>query len=154
MNKELIGVCGLYCGACDNYLAFTKGNEYLQNNEKFKEKNIEDVLCRGCHSDKRTPHCENCEMRLCAEKKKITVCSECKDFICEKIMKFYIEGDKWELAAHRKTIMKNLHNIRENGAEQWLESQNKRWSCGCGKQFSFYETNCHNCGSRVDSLKK
>ena len=67
LDIKLVGACGLYCGACDHYLGFCDGHKNLLENEKFNGKTEEEVLCRGCHSDKRTPHCEACTMRICVE---------------------------------------------------------------------------------------
>lgn len=154
LDIKLVGACGLYCGACDHYLGFCDGHKNLLENEKFKGKTEEEVLCRGCHSDKRTPHCEACTMRICADKKGVTVCSECNEYPCSELTEFYKKGDIWEKAAHRKSIMKNLNRIKEVGVENWLGEQEEKWKCQCGRSYSFYEEECSDCKRELVSFAK
>ena len=62
MNKELLGKCGFYCGACPTYI---KGG------------------CRGCEEE-HTPG--DCFTRDCVKEKKLNFCVECKNFPCDTIM--------------------------------------------------------------------
>lgn len=55
-NAELVGNCGLYCGACKSYL---------------------DEKCKGCHENSRATWCK---IRSCCMEKQITTCAECAEF--------------------------------------------------------------------------
>ena len=148
-NTELIGRCGLFCGACDNYLAFKPGKEKLLENEKFQNK--ENEYCEGCNSEKVSAHCSICKMRLCAIDKNIISCGDCECFPCTEIVKFKNEGDKFSGAKHRKYIFDNINEYRKTGCLSWLANQDRKWTCKCGTKFSFYERNCQVCGTLLES---
>ncbi len=151
-NYSLVGACGLYCGACDHYRAFAGGSEHLLKRDKFKVENIDEVSCRGCHSDKLTKHCNECKMRLCAKSKDILHCGLCSDYPCDLIKTFHSDGYRWEGAKHRGDIFKNIEELKKSSADRWLEVQNETWSCKkCGYKFTFYEKECHKCGETLDS---
>ena len=55
-DKELIGYCGLYCGACKRYLG---------------------GKCPGCAKNEKALWCKT---RSCCKEKKISSCADCTDF--------------------------------------------------------------------------
>ena len=78
VDPDLVAPCGLYCGVCAVYIA------HRDNNQKFKERllevyqgkvpgkgklpnaqslSLEDIRCRGCLSDNRFIHCQQCDIR-------------------------------------------------------------------------------------------
>lgn len=132
MKTEQIGVCGLYCGACKNY-------------DEGK------VSCGGCSSLKLIEWCEKCAMRLCAVRRGINACIECAEYPCQTHDGFYSDGNKWEEAKHRNDILKNLKYLKEAGYQNWLLYQKKRWSCSCGKSYTFYDSVCSGCGEYLNS---
>ena len=151
MKKDLIGFCGLYCGACDNYLAFKKDNEHLLENEKFKTIELQELSCNGCHSEKLTEHCGKCLLRKCAIDKGIDSCGYCPKYPCDELKKFKNDGHKWQGAKHRKDTLVNINYLLENDLENWIIRQENRWKCECGLSYSYYEKNCNNCGKRLNS---
>lgn len=61
-DKNLIGKCGFYCGACPTY---------------FRDN------CNGCMAE----HTDgDCFTRDCVVKQDIEVCGRCKNFPCETIL--------------------------------------------------------------------
>ena len=76
INPDLVSPCGLYCGVCAIYIAHrdnnvklkeglvrlykggTPGKGTLPNSESLS---VEDIRCRGCLSDERFMHCQQCE---------------------------------------------------------------------------------------------
>jgi len=49
-SKVLLGVCGLYCGACYHYRAsFTEGR-YLLEEAARQGRSLEGFACKGCRS--------------------------------------------------------------------------------------------------------
>lgn len=154
MNYNLVGACGIYCGACDHYLAFQPGHEHLLETEKFKGKNLEDMKCMGCHSDELTPHCKKCDIRNCARTKDLKSCKNCYDYLCSRVKIFYEDGKKYTGAKHRLHIIDNNEAVKLLGINAWLVQQQKRWTCKCGMRFSFYETTCIKCNRPLNSYAK
>ena len=150
-NYELLGACGLYCGACDHYRVTLDDGKHLLDTEKFKDQNLDDLTCQGCHSNKHTKWCSVCKMRLCAKDKEITHCALCDMFPCEIFKEFEEGGRKWEGAKHRNDIRPNLDQIIELGEEKWLTHQKGRWQCQCGHSYTFYEKDCIQCSTNLDS---
>ena len=103
--------------------------------DKFKNKPLE--FCPGCRLENQ---CGKCDIKDCAEEKKIPYCSQCNQFPCKKIVEFNNDG-----IPHHSKSMKNLKSIEKMGAKEWLEVQSKEWSCECGTKFSWYLKNCTKC---------
>jgi len=153
-HKKLLGVCGLYCGACDNYLAFTESGQHLLKTEKYIGKDLEPLMCKGCSSNALSDHCCKCEMRKCAQSKGISFCGACESFPCEKVTMFHAEGHKWDKAKHRLDIIKNSQRTKTIGVDEWLKESEKKWTCKCGQHFSFYESECSKCNKSLKSYSK
>ena len=151
MGMNPVGVCGLFCGACDNYLAFQKGHAHLLNAEKFTGDDPEKLRCSGCRSGYLTGHCLDCGIRRCASGRGVAVCSECGEYPCRQLAEFREGGFHWAGAAHRRSLYWSLSQYAEEGEGSWLRYQKRRWSCRCGKPFSFYEKVCSSCGELLDS---
>ena len=66
MDMRLLSSCNVYCGNCILY----KKNK-----------------CLGCAKETAKRETEGkvfCDIYLCAKDKKLTTCSDCKDYPCEK----------------------------------------------------------------------
>ncbi|MCK8060281.1 MULTISPECIES: DUF3795 domain-containing protein [unclassified Fusibacter] len=150
MNDKLIGACGLYCGGCDNYLAFQEGQEHLLKTDKYLTPAIDKLKCNGCNSDSLSEHCSKCEIRKCAHNKGLEYCGACNDFPCDIVMKFHQDGAVLDGARHRLDIIKNTDHMRQ-GLKEWLDASERRWTCSCGLKFSYYEKQCHRCKETLDS---
>jgi len=132
-HRDSLGAyCGLYCGACPQYL---------------------EKKCKGCkHSSKKT----KCEIRACAREKKIDSCALCKQYPCnvKKVQEIAAgEGKK----PFYKLRTKNFETIQKEGYQAWEAQQKGRWNCGkCRKAFSFTVESCPKCDvdvySAVDEL--
>ncbi len=149
-DKNILGACGLYCGACDCYMVTQPSGEHLKKSDKFKNSDG-DKTCSGCHSSKLTPWCSACKMRLCAADKNLTHCGLCSEFPCDVYEEFFDGGAKWPGARHRRDIKDNIKEILSIGESAWLDAQNRRWTCECGKSYSFYEVKCEFCGRELHS---
>lgn len=149
METELIGACGIYCGACPNYLAFKSQGSHLLM--MIGNKNPEDLRCRGCRSGKRNVRAENCNLRKCAKSKGIITSIDCYQYPCVDYLEFYRKLQKKDVL-QRKTLVENLKDLSEKGIEYWLKDQEKKWTCDCGHKFSFYEENCIKCGKDLNSF--
>ena len=151
MKKELIGICGLYCGGCDNYLAFQPDGRHLLKTQKYAGKDHAPLKCGGCNSSSLSEHCGSCAIRKCARGKNLLHCGECGAFPCGKIEEFHRDGEKWEIAKHRLDILKNSESLKETNPASWLRMFAAKWTCRCGQRFSYYESRCSNCGATLAS---
>lgn len=162
-NKQnLVAACGLYCGACPNYLASQQNDDHKfratveqlsSRNWKFRR---EDLLCDGCRGGRlRASFCQKCAIRACAAKKTETGrCSECSEFACSRIAGFINDG-----MLHHAEVLENLRQIRKVGIENWAKQEDERWHCPqCRASIAWYDPACIKCGAkrsdRLFALKK
>lgn len=143
-KKDLLGACGLYCGACNHYLYST--NNHTQNgSEDLTEE--DDFICNGCWSHNIYMHsgCYDCTIRLCCQEKQIDYCGICDEFPCEMIKKMQSDD-----IPHHKSIIQNSKDIKALDIEAWLEQQKVKWSCSkCGKGHSWFAITCEFCGNKI-----
>jgi uncharacterized protein DUF3795 len=147
-SKLLLGVCGLYCGACYHYRASFPESKYLLEEANRQGRELEGFTCAGCRSDTLYIHpgCAKCKIRACAESKSILHCGLCLEFPCNQIKAFQSDG-----RLHHLDVILNLEDLRAKQPEQWLAEQQQRWKCGCGASFSWYEKTCHSCGAVLNT---
>jgi hypothetical protein len=112
---EKLSLCGLYCGGCKNYK--------------------ENYNCMGCRNEKELV--DDCPTRACCIDKGLLHCGLCEDFPCGILNDFYTDGMK-----HHELAFKNMLDIKERGAEQWLNDQEEAHTCICGRKKVWFETNC------------
>ena len=146
--NRLLGVCGLYCGACYHYRASFYEFERLSGEAARRGRAPEGFTCQGCRSGKLYIHpgCAQCEIRACADEKGIVHCGLCTEFPCDRIRAFQGDG-----RVHHRDIVVELNNLGEKGADKWLAAQAQRWKCECGESYTWYEETCNNCGKPLDS---
>jgi hypothetical protein len=146
---ELLAVCGLYCGACYHYRASYPDGEHLLQEAARRGRPREGYTCRGCRSETLYIHpgCAQCAIRACAEEKGILHCGECEALPCERLEAFRNDGHR-----HHLPILEQLGDLARKDPGQWLGEQAGHWTCGCGAQFSWYETVCAQCGAALDSF--
>lgn len=147
-NNTLLGVCGLYCGACNHYHASLERGKHLLDEAVLKGRKPEEFTCKGCRSEKLYIHpgCKNCKIRDCAKEKDIDHCGLCLEFPCSMLKDFQFDGHK-----HHIDIMDNLRDLKSKGCIEWLKEQERRWECSCGEKYSWYEGICVKCGSKLTS---
>lgn len=149
-SKSLLGVCGLYCGACYHYRASFPESEHLLKDARRQGRVTQGFTCSGCRSEILYIHpgCADCSIRDCAERRDILHCGLCSEFPCDRIRTFQNDG-----RIHHLDVVSNLETLKLQGADQWLAEQQKRWRCACGTGFSWYEKSCHNCGEELNSYR-
>lgn len=104
MKKELIAPCGMNCGLCLHYL---------------REKN----KCPGCFCGRKVNgRCIKCAIKLCKERKG-DYCFECDKFPCERLKRL----DKRYQEKYGMSEIQNLKDIKEKGAETFLQQEEKKW---------------------------
>lgn len=128
MEYTLVGCCGLYCGACDLFLA-------------------EPRKCGGCKSRSAAACTGACPIRRCARRKKHATCAACSRRPCAILQAF---AQSWP---HRRAAVRNLEVISHMGVEQWTEAQTALWRCPrCDSRFGWYDGICPRCGAEVGGL--
>jgi predicted amidophosphoribosyltransferase len=148
MEFQRDGYCGLYCGACPNLLATENGT--VEELAKARNMPAEDTVCSGCKSDRVSPWCTTCDIKLCAREKGYEFCGECSEAPCNLLTQF-IEDKEYP---YHLGVMKNLHAIREDSVTAWLEAQDPRWRCtSCNSKFAWQDETCSACGNPVSNYK-
>jgi rubrerythrin len=66
-------------------------------------------------------------------------------------MTAFIKDEKYP---YHLGVMKNLDDIRQNGVDAWLQTQDARWRCPeCETKFAWQDETCKNCDSPVPNYK-
>ena len=148
--KKLVGICGIYCGTCPQYLA-SRENDTGMMAEISREHNIPlaEVRCDGCLSDRVITFCKDCRhgFRQCAREKNVTWCFECADFPCPRLRNHkdvhIVNG-----ISHHAHIIDGLRYMKRHGIEAWVEQQDKAGRCPeCGKRLYWFARVCPACHS-------
>lgn len=63
-------------------------------------------------------------MMLCAKKRRVRYCFECKDFPCESLEAFSSDG-----VSHHKRTVENMKKMKEIGIVAWIEEQKRKGQC-------------------------
>jgi hypothetical protein len=134
-DNDLIGCCGIYCGACFAYRKEisdkAKSLRELLKKEKFNKiakpfKWVGDyrefrkwlswlvrLKCdNGCQAGDGNPFCS---IRKCCRKKGFVSCADCELMPCKKL--------EWISKRYKKWNIENLKRIREVGYKKWLKEQ-------------------------------
>jgi len=154
-KEKLVAPCGLYCGACPMYLSSRDNKEQKadapkQPSSPGAKPMPANMQCDGCIGGGRVAiFCQKCNMRSCAESKKITRCADCSEFPCSKITNFNNDGMQ-----HHAEVLANSRKIKEVGIKEWTKREEERWSCPqCKATIAWYDKACSHCGAkRSDKL--
>jgi hypothetical protein len=151
--KELIGICGIYCGTCPRYLA-PRDNDiaYLKKASQESGLPMEAIRCDGCLSNNVFPACRDCRhgFRRCAGEKKVTWCFQCPDLPCSRLLGFLpihvVNG-----ISHHARLIQELEYMKEQGIKKWLEKQDRSGRCPhCGKMLYWYARECPACQFQLE----
>ncbi len=128
MRKELVAPCGMNCGICKYY--------YRREN-----------TCPGCRGpdENKSRYCIECIIVNCTEIKntKSGFCYECADIPCKRLKNL----DKRYSTKYHMSMLENLHFMKENGIEKFLEKENEKWNCPkCGRIVTCHGGMCLSCG--------
>jgi len=130
-TPELIMPCGMNCGICKRYLAYSRG---------IPEKKGKVSHCQGC-----IPRNKNCVIKRSCRKlrrKEIESCLECDDMPCETL-----DCLDWRYRSrYGMSMVENIREIMEKGMEKFLEKQEKKYRCPeCGDFVSVHDGKCYVC---------
>ncbi len=108
-DKKLIAPCGLYCGACVDYLDYKS--------------------CHGCRCNCGTcagaEHRGSCDIyECCVNQNGLDSCANCRDLPCSKLIQFCYSP----IWFHHLPVIENLRRQKAVGMEKWLKEQREIWS--------------------------
>lgn len=151
MNKQdLVGRCGLYCGACVIYRAERDDQEWRRKVAEHFKCPAEKVRCNGCAV--LTPDCWGfeCKFLKCLNEKGYQFCYQCPEYekrTCEMFEKF----SKIYLAEDGVDLRRNLKMIKEGRVEEWLDYSEKFYSCKfCGQPVTTRAKKCYHCKKEIN----
>ena len=148
VNRNLVGRCGMFCGACGIYRAYKDDGELLTRLANNFKCSPEKVQCEGCMG--LTSDCwgNGCKIVQCLNNKGLQFCYECDEYekkTCEKyekLAKDYLESGE--------DIRASLTRIKAGETEEWLRESEQKYKCPqCGKPLPVYGTKgkCYHCGA-------
>lgn len=135
------GYCGLACKSCSIYIASKQGGEALERRARKAGMTAEQMLCRGCRSDKTSPYCTDCRIKACIKEKGLNWCSQCDRYPCADLSAFA------DSLPHRKEVLRSLDFARDHTPAEWDEQMRKDLTCArCGRYNTVYAAGCPGCG--------
>jgi predicted RNA-binding Zn-ribbon protein involved in translation (DUF1610 family) len=132
-TPELVAPCGMNCGVCKAYLAYSRG---------VPRKKGEVTHCAGCRV--RDKNCAFIK-RGCPKKvgKQLSFCFECPDMPCRQLAKL----DAHYSVRYSMSMIENLREIKSKGMAIFLENQTEKYRCPkCGDVVSVHDGKCYACG--------
>ncbi len=133
-TPELIAPCGMNCGICRAYLAYTHG---------VPTKRGKVTHCAGC-----LPRAKNCYIiRGCPKLRKheIESCTQCDTLACKNLAHL----DKRYRERYNMSMVENLKELKIKGMETFLKNQQEKYRCpNCGDAVCVHDENCYSCGYR------
>jgi hypothetical protein len=132
-TPELIAPCGMNCGLCKSYLAYSRG---------VPAKKGEVSHCSGCRV--RGKNCAFIK-RDCPRKvgTQIQSCLECSEMPCQRLSRL----DEHYKARYGMSMVENLKEIKEKGMDEFLKNQEAKYRCpSCGDVVSVHDSRCYACG--------
>ncbi len=143
LDKNIVAVCGLYCGSCGIYLATQENDtEKLLQYAIVLNQSFDETLCDGCKAERKSAHCSRmCSFAACIQSKGIEFCGACPEFPCNELTDFQSR------MPHRVEILESQNRLKEIGWEQWLIEMKENYSCPqCKKVNTAYDIHCRKCG--------
>ena len=148
MENELIGKCGLYCGACTIYRA-ERDNESFRKTIALKFNCLtEQVKCNGCGSLTNECWGNECKIVKCVDLKGYKYCYECNEYLNNTCERFTNLSNRYYKSS--VDLRDNLQMIKNGEVEGWLEESKKKFSCKtCGNPIISGASTCHQCNSNI-----
>ncbi len=120
MHRALQARCGLFCGECKIYIAYSTDNtatqrEIAKSTGKVKGRAItpDQVKCLGCKGSMASIWRTGCTIRACAEERGMEFCYQCRNYICDDLQKFFDTHPE---------ARENLRSISKIGPDAWLHN--------------------------------
>ena len=114
-----IACCGLVCSNCDIFLLpvdrtvqdkiipWFKAQGWLKEEEGLAEVVANKMYCKGCHSDRTQGHWSaDCAiLRCCVDEHKLENCSQCGEFVCERLTAWTGKDARYNQVLDRLHVM-------------------------------------------------
>ncbi len=131
-TPDLIAPCGMNCGLCKTYLAYSRGVP----SEKGKVSH-----CSSCRV--RNKNCafikKNCEKY---QKKQVQSCLECDSMPCKRLAHL---AERYH-ERYGMSMVENLKEIKADGMDVFLSRQREKYKCSvCGDVVSVHDGVCYKC---------
>ena len=130
MKEELVAPCGMNCGTCSGYLAFSRG---------IQKKRGAIGHCTGCRPRQKRcaylkGHCEHINSGQ--------FCYTCERFPCARLRHI----DQRYRDNYRVSLIDNLRQISGKGIIAFLEDQRERYRCrNCEGTVCIHNGKCYDC---------
>lgn len=118
MYRALQGRCGLYCGECEIYMAYSTNDRKSLRRIAGERSEIlgrdlsaEQIKCLGCKSPVASCWGAGCKIRICAEGRGNEFCYQCSDFPCAVLESLF---------ERKPQARENLRTISKIGPDAWL----------------------------------
>lgn len=85
-ETPLLGICGVYCGACTTYRAYNDNDQALVKWEVKMGMPCDEIYCKGCTSNLVNEWCSNCDFRKCVEERGIEYCFDVRPFPARNLL--------------------------------------------------------------------
>jgi len=145
LNRDLVGRCGLYCGACSIYRAYKDGRQHQEKLAAHFNCQPEQVRCEGCQALTEDCWGNDCAIVTCLRAHGYDFCYECASFADESCEKYAKIANTY--APRGVDVRANLRTIQAGRTDEWLAEQEQRWRCpACGQPITAWEDTCHWCG--------
>jgi len=148
ISQELVGRCGIYCGACIIYRAERDHEQARIDIANQHHCQIEQVTCQGCGGLTEACWCHGCKILACLDEKGYRYCHECSSFhekTCE--IHQHLANIYTKMGVD---LRENLLRIQEGHVDQWLEEQNQKHRCVvCHHPLSVWDSSCPSCGHNI-----
>jgi hypothetical protein len=109
-----MAVCGLDCGSCEianvesdadaaeSVTSWFRGMGWLKEGEGVSDVVAKAPYCKGCHGDRATHWSADCWiLKCCVDEKGLEHCSECDEFVCERLEKWSGGSERYAEALER-----------------------------------------------------
>jgi hypothetical protein len=118
MHRALQGRCGLFCGHCEIYIAYSTNDIAAQRriaretgDDKGRSISPDQVKCLGCKGSASSIWRSPCKIRVCADERGVEFCYQCRKFPCDELQTFF---------ENHPDARENLRTISKIGPDAWL----------------------------------
>lgn len=136
-RTQLIAPCGMDCGVCGAYLAYS---------HDVPRKRGATIHCTGCRARrKRCAYLKgHCPPLANGD---VNFCFECADYACERLQHL----DSRYRGRYGMSLIENLDLVRDAGIHALIEHQQARFGCPrCGHLRSVHNQKCYACEDVVN----
>lgn len=149
MSLELVGKCGLYCGACSIYRAQRDDPHWQAELAREFKCKPEQVRCNGCGALTDACWGKGCPIVLCTAEKGYRYCYECPKYRADTCEAFGKLAERYLRSG--VDVRANLAQIESGATAEWLERCREKFSCpSCGQPVTVSARRCRVCGSNLE----